>query len=419
MYYVFIYAMNSKTKNEVDQGIFESCMVWCGPDLEPTPCTSFSWGEGVIREIEKIDSKTFQARYGIIPGLINGHTHVGDCFLPEVAVPLTLEEAFFRPNGYKYVALKEISEKDHVRHMTDFLNAMASSGTIAHVDFREQGLEGAKRLREASTLSGVKSIILSQFNESPQKDSELKDASLHLEQTVLDDLSDTLEVADGFSESTMNDLTDAAWTQIREQLRLKKKASAIHCLESHGYRDLSMERTGKGDLQRALELLDPDLIVHLTVATVDEIQGLADSGKTAVLNPRANAALGLPLPPVAALMKAGVNLLLGTDNGILNGPDLFKELDFTYKLARSQWGDGRHPLPTEIFKMVTSNFSKTPWGKNYPGILEEGLPANFVVVDFQKPAFQNSRELTGTLLTRTSPEDILQTVRQGKTLYSP
>lgn len=404
---------------DFSQGTITDCVVWAGPDVAPVRCGAFAWEAGKITGMDLGEAATEAGgcRYGVIPGLVNAHTHVGDCFLPEVAVPLTLEEAFFRPHGYKYRALESISAADHVRQMSGFLGEMAASGTVAHVDFREQGLEGARRLREASDLSGVRSVILGQLKVSPQSEAELSDAERPLPAGAAEELKEMLSVADGFSESTMNDLTDAAWREVRSITRDLDRARAIHCLENDGYRALSLSRTGKGDLERALELLDPDLVVHLTVAMDAEIDLLAASGKTAVLNPRANAALGLPLPPVAKLMKAGVNLLLGTDNGILNGPDLFRELDFTYRLARSQWGDGRHPLPGEILKMATANFGRTRWGAEIPGTLSEGGPATFVVVDLTRPHFQNSRDLTGTLITRTAPGDLLQTVFRGKTVY--
>ncbi|MGA0333609.1 MAG: amidohydrolase family protein [Kiritimatiellia bacterium] len=394
------------------------CMVWLGPDLTPTRCRRFSWEQDRITGIFPAPDEASPVRYGILPGLINGHTHVGDCFIPEVAVPLTLEEAFFRPEGYKYRALREIEAGEHITRMEEFQKKMAASGTVLHVDFREQGAEGARRLREASRRSGVQSVILSQFNDSPQTGDELNDPSRPLPESALEELRGMLGDSDGFSESTMNDLTDAAWVQIRDTLRPLRKCSAIHCLENPSYRDLSLSRTGRGDLRRALDLLDPDLVVHLTVASAEEIDLLAASGKTAVLNPRANAALGLPLPPIAALMQAGVNLLLGTDNGILNGPNLFSELDFAYRLARSQWGDGRRPLPVDILKMVTANFARTPWGTDSPGTLTPGGPASFVVINLQAPPFCHSRELTGTVITRTSPGDILLTLHQGKILHA-
>jgi cytosine/adenosine deaminase-related metal-dependent hydrolase len=152
------------------------------------------------------------------------------------------------------------------------------------------------------------------------------------------------------------------------------------------------------------------------VADAAEIALMATSGKTGVLNPRANLNLGLPVPPVRALLDAGVNLLLGTDNGMLNSPNLFAELDCTYKLAKSQYGDAVHPDPRAILRMATSNIRAALGGDHY-GYLEAGLPATFVALDFQQRHLCASRHLLASIVTRVTPEDVLATFRLGRPLY--
>lgn len=233
----------------------------------------------------------------------------------------------------------------------------------------------------------------------------------------MEELRAMLELADGFSESTMNDLTDKAWSEIRDLTKEMGKARAIHCLEDENYRSLSLKRTGRGDLIQAIEIYSPDLIVHLTVADDSEIELLAESGITAVLNPRANANLGLPLPPVAKLLDAGVNLLLGTDNGLLNSPNMLAELDFTYKLAKSQYGNSIDPDPVSILKMATSNVGQTRWGQELPGVLAEGGLATFAALDFNQIHLRSSRHIVASVLTRVTPQDVLETVLNGVSLY--
>lgn len=171
-----------------------------------------------------------------------------------------------------------------------------------------------------------------------------------------------LAVADGFSESTMNDLTDPAWTEIRQRTQASQKLRAIHCLENPGYRDLSVQRHGRGDLARALEIYEADLIIHLTCANSPEIGLLSASGRSAVLNPRANTTLGLPPPPILPLFDAGANLLLGTDNVMLTPPNLFAELEFTYRFARSQAGETRATAPRPSSQWSQATFAR-PWAE--------------------------------------------------------
>jgi len=399
--------------------ILRDCIVLAGSELEPRQCSVFETeGDCIVRmDLGEPVSRITEGATLVMPGLVNSHTHMGDSFIPDGATGLTLEQGFFRPDGFKYREIAKLDAAAHIRYISDALRYMANSGTIAHFDFREQGPEGARRLKVASEVTGVRSVILGQFDHVPFTEAELLENQASLSEGSLSELTAMLDIADGFSESTMNDLTDPAWQQICELTKSKKKARAIHCLENVGYRDLCLERTGRGDLIQAIELLEPDIIVHLTVATDAEIELLAKHSVTAVLNPRANANLGLPLPPIAKLLDVGVNLLLGTDNGLLNSPSMLAELDFTYKVAKSQYGDALNPPPEAILKMATSNVSKTRWGREFPGRLEVGLPANFTLIDFDAIHLRRSANLLASVITRVTPADILQTVREGQILY--
>jgi cytosine/adenosine deaminase-related metal-dependent hydrolase len=399
--------------------IFEDCVVLQGKDLQPHWCRRLVVEDGIISEIKP--GAAMRGCAGpcrvVMPAMVNAHTHIGDGFLADGATGLTLEEGFFRPNGFKYRELEKIDEDRHIASMVDTLAYMKRGGTIAHVDFREQGLVGARRLRTASEQAGVRSIILSQLRESPFGAAALESNCEPLPASVQAELRELLAIADGFSESTMNDLTDTAWRGIHQIASELNKATAIHCLENAGYREVSLARTGRGDLIRAIELLKPDCIVHLTVANQEEIRLLAKSGFPAVINPRANAVLGLPLPPVAALLKAGARLLLGTDNGMLNSPNLFAEMDFTYKLARSQFANAFDPDPVEILKMATVNFGASRWGADLPGRIDEGVPANIVVLDFSKPHLRHSAHIPASIVSRVTPADVLLTLHHGQIIY--
>lgn len=394
------------------------CIVLQGVELEPYWCDRFCVEGDTIQQVDlrspcpAID----QGALVVIPGLYNSHTHMGDSCLPDGATGMTLEEGFFRPNGYKYRELAKQSKADHLAQITNHLHYMARTGTIGHIDFREQGAYGSQLLREASEKTGVRSIILGQFNTSPFAEAELYQNQAPLPESAIAELKQILTIADGFSESTMNDLTDPAWVEIRHITQTQNKLRAIHCLENEGYRTVSLAITGRGDLARAIDLYDPHLVIHATVANGAEIALLSQHQMNVVLNPRANANLGLPLPPISQLLESDANLLLGTDNGLLNSPNLLAELDFTYKVAKSQFGDAVRPDPQQILKMVTSNLRSLNQPDLY-GYLAKGLPADLVVLDFTKPHLRASRHIPASIVTRVTPEDVLATFRQGQPLY--
>lgn len=396
-------------------------VVLAGPDLIPHHCSHFVVDQDTITRMELGDPVQSLERgsWVILPAFTNSHTHMGDSCLPDGATGMTLEEGFFRPHGYKYRELAKQSRPQHLEHITAHLTYMAATGTIRHIDFREQGVYGCHLLREAAAQTGIHSVILSQFDSVPFTAEQLQQNRDPLGAGAYQELQDILAVADGFSESTLNDLTEPAWKQIHHLTEERGKIRAIHCLENEGYRQVSLAISGRGDLERALDFYHPHLVIHATVANAAEIQLLSEHRVNVALNPRANANLGLPLPPIAPLLESQANLLLGTDNGLLNSPNLLAELDFTYKVAKSQFGDAVRPQPVEILKMVTSNIQglRPLLGSDVYGYLEMGLPADLVVLDFTRPHLRASRHVIASILTRVTPADVLMTMRQGKVLW--
>ncbi len=392
------------------------CIVLHGKDLRPHHCHHFTVEQDTITRMD-LGSPCNQLEQGalvIIPGLYNSHTHMGDSCLPDGTTGMTLEEGFFRPDGYKYRELSKQTASEHLDHIVAHLRYMARTGTVGHVDFREQGVYGSQLLRQAAEKTGINSVILGQFNQRPFTKRQLKENRDSLSEKAIAELDAVLAVADGFSESTMNDLTDSAWQQICA--RTQNKLRAIHCLENDGYRSTSLAVTGRGDLERALDLYQPHLVIHATVANAAEIEMLSAHRVNVVLNPRANANLGLPLPPVAPLLQSQANLLLGTDNGLLNSPNLLAELDFTYKVTKSQFGNALQPDPVDILKMATSNIHGV-LSQDIYGYLDVGLPADFVVLNFKQPHLRATRHILASIVTRATPDDLLATVRQGQVLY--
>lgn len=395
------------------------CVVLHGPDLEPRRCAHLRVeGDRITALGLGAPCNTLEAgALVVMPGMLNAHTHMGDSCLPDGATGMSLEQGFFRPDGYKYRQLAKQTRPDHLAQITAHLRYMARTGTVAHVDFREQGPYGSTLLREASQATGVRSVILGQFANLPFNVAQLARNADALDVSALAELEEILSVADGFSESTMNDLTDQAWRQIHTATEVHAKLRAIHVLENASYRDTSMAVAGRGDLIRALDLYAPHLLIHATVANADEIALLSKNHSNVALNPRANANLGLPAPPIAALLESGANLLLGTDNGLLNSPNLFAELDYTYKLAKSQYGNAIDPTPARILQMATSNARALLGGDCY-GTIDLGLPADLVVLNFYQPHLRATRHLLASIVTRVTPEDVLATYRQGRALYA-
>src|SRR5208283_1832395 len=77
----------------------------------------------------------------------------------------------------------------------------------------------------------------------------------------------------------------------------------------------------------------PDLLVHLTAATPEDLEDVHTAGVTVAVCPRSNALFGRR-PDLATLQRLGIPTMLGTDNAMFHAASLFRELEFAYVSAR-------------------------------------------------------------------------------------
>ncbi len=377
--------------------ILRDCVVLHGPDLVPHFCARFMWNRGVITAIDlgppapALDRGTLV----VIPGLTNACTQLGDSPLADGAADLPPGAAAEQ----RARALAEIPPPAQFPHVAGHLAYLARTGVVRHIDFCEPGAEPARLLSAAAREAGVESILLGRLGVPAFTTGELAANVLALPEPARAELEAMLTEVDGFS---TDGLTAPACEEARALATERQKLRALACPAPH--------------FARALALFDPHLVAPLAAAGPDETAALVRAKKTAVLTPRAAAALGLPPPPLAALLRAGVPLLLGTGSAMLSSPNLFAELDFAWRLARQQSGPDTPVDPLAILRMATCNIHPVLRGHHH-GWLENGLPADFTVLNFTSPHLRATRRLIAAIVSRVTPDDVLGTYRAGEPIW--
>jgi cytosine/adenosine deaminase-related metal-dependent hydrolase len=119
-------------------------------------------------------------------------------------------------------------------------------------------------------------------------------------------------------------------------------------------------------------------LVHLTNPKVDDLNSVSRSNQNVVVCPRANATLNVGVTPLNLILNLGIKPLIGTDNVMLNSPNMFRELEFTLKLMSVYYKD--YLNPKELLKMTTTNVC----GSEINHVVEKslisvGCPAEFMV----------------------------------------
>jgi len=315
---------------------------------------------------KRLDAKGFL----IMPGFINAHTHIADSIAKDVAASDGLDARVHPVFGAK----KNILQKSQPEHLKAFIRnsaiSMMKKGIVAFADFRENGREGVVLLKEAIAGLPVKCVVLGRANYY----SNPRDAA-GLPHEAIEQVQKVLEMADGLGISGANENTDMTLSQYRQLAR--KKLVGIHAAESKETTEFSKVHTGRSEVDRVIEYLKPDFVVHMTNATEDEISLIAKRRTGVVVCPRANGVLGAGMPRIALLLRHGCLVAIGTDNVMLNSPDILRELDYVWKASRGT--EGEMIEPRELIKMATVNAAEIL--RLNSGCMEAGRAADLIFID--------------------------------------
>ncbi len=242
----------------------------------------------------------------VVPSPVNGHTHLGDAVATREPPHVTLSEMVRPPDGYKFRLLRDTPPAAKRAAMRRALAMMQDQGVSATIDFREEGVAGARLLRGAGRGLSVRTVILGRPMRRPVDPKEIRDL---------------LSVADGVGLSSIEEEPRSARRTVARACRARGKRFALHASES--------------TREPVDEYLDPipDLLVHLAKASPADLEQVVAAGVSVAVCPRSNALFGRR-PDLAKFDRLGVRTLLGTDNAMFHSPSIWRELEFAYVTGR-------------------------------------------------------------------------------------
>ena len=306
--------------------------------------------------IEAVEETATDSTDIVLPAFVNAHTHIGDSVAKDAAVGLSLEDAVVPPESLKHRRLQAADREELVTAMRRTLRYMRRTGTITCLDFREFGVEGAQALRDAAAPLDIEPFIFGSDDPS------------------------VLDIADGYGASGAN---DADFTDERAACAERGAPFAIHA----GEPDAS-------DIHPALDL-EPDLLVHMVHADGAHLDRVADQSVPIVACPRANAVLDVGRPPIRELLDHAT-VALGTDNVMLNPPNMFREMAYT--------ATHFDVSAREVLGMATTA------GADIAGLdcgrIEAGRRAALVVLDGDSDNLAGSADPVEAVVRRATPLDV-------------
>ncbi|MCJ7443997.1 MAG: amidohydrolase family protein [Methanotrichaceae archaeon] len=319
--------------------------------------------KGIISEVgeERVEAD-FE---GIIcPCFVNAHTHIGDSIIKDP--PFLPISELVGPGGLKHRILAQTSPKIMIEGMKRTLLDMKATGTCAFADFREGGIDGVKLLSESLKSVSIEAKILGRPLENSQ---EMHESCWGL------GISSTRD----HDYKYLKDLVIAA--------RARKQVVAIHAGEAGG-----------DDVSDALSL-GPDFLVHVCKAESNDIKKIASLEIPVVICPRSNLLNDVGLPNLKCLLQNEITVGVGTDNVMLNDPNMFNEMEFICIILLH---DDR-----QVFKMCTLNGAKILGIDHRVGSIAENKEARVMVIDHNSNNMWGSSNHLASIVRRARPSDIL------------
>ena len=330
-------------------------------------------------------SQTIDAKNKLVlPGFINGHTHVPMTLFRGIHDDVTLNDWL-----YKYIfpaEAKNVTE-EFVRWGTRLAAAeQIRSGVTTFADMYY--FEDA--VAEETKAAGMRGVLGETFIDFPAPDNKTNAAMLAYTEKFLrkwqgDPLIHAAPAPHSIYTCSQKTLQDAA--------ALARKYHApilIHVAEMKKELDDSLKQNGMSPVQylEKIGVLGPDVVAaHCIFVDAADRKTLAQRQVGCVHNPSSNMMIASGVAPVPEMRTAGIAVGLGTDGpaGSNNDLDLMEEIDLAAKLAKITRMDPLAINAKAVVEMATIDGAKALHMDKEIGSLEKGKKADLILISLDEP----------------------------------
>jgi len=354
----------------------------------------------------------------LMPGLINCHTHLPMSILRGYAddYPLAVwlndyifpREEKLDDRTVKAATLLGIAEclrfgitsvSDMYDHCGAIAEAVAQSGIKANLSRGTTMFIGDDF--DFETFPGTQELVALKEQWHGYDNGRIQvEASIHAEYTS------TYQLWDALAEYAIN-----------EGLGLQ-----IHLSETRDEHEACKERYGLTPAQ----LLDCHKVflprttaAHCVWLEPEDMALLASRGVSAAHCPVSNLKLGSGIADVRAMVKAGMNVTLGTDGVASNNNlDLFEEIKTAALLAKGKNLDPTALSAEAALMMATVCGARAQGREKECGMVKLGMDADLILLDFTAPHLIPCHNVHSQLAYAASGHDVILTMVRGQVLYA-
>ena len=348
----------------------------------------------------------------VIPGLINGHTHVPMTLFRGIADDLDLQEWLTK---YIFPAEAKNVTEDFVRVGTRLgLAEMIRSGTTTYCDMYY--FEDA--IADETAKAGMRGVLGETVIDFPVADNKTYDAALAYSERFINKWKSSSLIVPAIA-------PHAPYTVSEDHLKaahaLSDKLRApivIHISETKREVDDSLKAKGASPvdyLNRIGFLNDRVIAAHMVWPSDEELGLLKKLGVGIVHNPQSNMKLASGTAPVPQMLKENLPVGLGTDGAASNNDlNLWEEMDTAAKLHKLISKDPKVVSAQEAFEMATIRGARALHLEKEIGSIEKGKRADLVIVDLDDLNQTPWYNIYSDLVYATKADDVRTVIIEGR-----
>lgn len=209
------------------------------------------------------------------------------------------------------------------------------------------------------------------------------------------------------------------WKWMADFAQAHDQRMHVHVSETKSEHADSLARHGKTPIQ----ILDQygvwengGVAAHCVHTTPEDWAIMVAKHVTVAHNPYSNLKLGSGVAPIPDMLKAGVNIALGTDGvSSHNSTDPFADMKLAAILHNGVACDPMAVCPYEALKMATANGGVALGRKT--GKIEVGYEADLILVNFDTPNNFPCHDVIENLVYASHGCDVTMNMARGKVIY--
>ena len=351
----------------------------------------------------------------IIPGLINGHTHIPMVLLRGLVSDVTLDDWLRK---YIFPAEAKNVTEDFVRWGSRLaLAEMIRGGTTTFADMYY--FEDAEA--EETKAAGLRGFLGETWLDFPAPDNKSEAQMAAYTEKYLQKWQGDPLIHASVAPHSMYTCSEKT---LRDAAALARKYHApilIHVAEMRKELMDSLAKNGTTPVQylERIEFLGPDVLAaHCIWVDYTDMRILAEHQVGCVHNPSSNMMLASGVAPVVDERAAGIRVGLGTDGpaGSNNDLDMMEEMDLASKLQKTYRVDPRALGAKGALEMATIDGARALHMEKEIGSLESGKKADFAVLTLDVPNAVPMYDVYSQIVYALKASEVETVVVGGKVL---